>query len=130
MSLRVPKISGEIVKSNSGMYSLVQTSIALDKAIEKMESHFSEMIELASKEKSIQLITGEILKIRRRVNALEYILIPDLEDTIKYIAMKLEEQERNAHVKLLRIKDIVRAPKHNQSSYRDRFEGETHFQTL
>ena len=66
------------------------------------------MVELASKEKALELIGDEIEKTRRRVNALEYTLIPNLEETIRYISMKLSEMERGNLTCLMRVKEIVR----------------------
>ncbi len=66
-------------------------------------------MKLASVERSLDLLAEEIEKTRRRVNALEYVLIPNLEKTVKSIAMKLSEQERAAITRLMKIKDVVRA---------------------
>jgi V/A-type H+-transporting ATPase subunit D len=66
------------------------------------------MVELASKEKALELIGDEIERTRRRVNALEYILIPNLEETIRYISMKLSEMERGNLTRLMRVKEMVR----------------------
>ncbi len=67
------------------------------------------MIEQASKEKTLELLANEIESTRRRVNALEHILIPNLLETIRYISMKLEELERGNITRLMKVKDIVRA---------------------
>ena len=64
---------------------------------------------LAEKEKAVQLMATEIQETRRRVNALEYKLIPNLEETIKFITMKLDENERAGIVRLMKVKDIVRS---------------------
>jgi V/A-type H+-transporting ATPase subunit D len=73
-----------------------------------MEKVLGRMVELASKEKALELIGDEIERTRRRVNALEYILIPNLEETIRYISMKLSEMERGNLTRLMRVKEIVR----------------------
>ena len=71
------------------------------------------MLELAQIEKSMQLLAQEIEKTRRRVNALEYSTIPTLEENIKYITMKLEENENSTKVRLLKVKDMVLQKAHN-----------------
>jgi V/A-type H+-transporting ATPase subunit D len=73
-----------------------------------MERVLGRMVELASKEKTLELIGDEIEKTRRRVNALEYVLIPNLMETIRYISMKLSEMERGNLTRLMRVKEIVR----------------------
>ena len=70
-------------------------------------------MELAQIEKSMQLLAQEIEKTRRRVNALEYSTIPTLEENIKYITMKLEENENSTKVRLLKVKDMVLQKAHN-----------------
>ena len=65
------------------------------------------MVELAEVEKTCNMLADEIEKNRRRVNALEYVMIPELEETIKYISMKLEEQERSNVVRLMKVKDMI-----------------------
>ena len=66
-------------------------------------------MQLAAKEKAIALLSDEIEKTRRRVNALEYVLVPNLEEAIRHIRMRLEELERSALTRLMKIKDIIRA---------------------
>lgn len=88
-------------------YSLATTSSALDKSIETFASSLKYMVKLAEIEHSAKLLAEEIEKTRRRVNALEYVFIPDIRETIKYITAKLNEQERSAIVALMRIKDII-----------------------
>ena len=68
---------------------------------------------LAQVEKTMQLLAEEIEKTRRRVNALEYVMIPDLESNIKYISMKLDENESSTKVRLLKVKEMVLQQAHN-----------------
>ena len=89
-------------------YGLATTPAELDTALVAMERVLGRMVELASKEKALELIGDEIEKTRRRVNALEYVLIPNLEETIRYISMKLSEMERGNLTRLMRVKEIVR----------------------
>jgi V/A-type H+-transporting ATPase subunit D len=89
-------------------YGLASTPAELDTALTAMEKVLGRMVELASKEKALELIGDEIEKTRRRVNALEYTLIPNLEETIRYISMKLSEMERGNLTRLMRVKEIVR----------------------
>ncbi len=90
-------------------YGFADTSAELDTSIETLSNILPHLMELAEVEKSVQLMAEEIEKTRRRVNALEYVLIPRLEETVKYITMKLDENERGALTRLMKIKDIVRA---------------------
>ena len=84
-------------------YGFAQTSGELDDALEKMAKVFEDMLQLAQVEKTMQLLAEEIEKTRRRVNALEYVMIPELEQNIKYITMKLEENENSTEVRLLKV---------------------------
>ncbi len=71
------------------------------------------MLKLAQSEKSCQLMAAEIEKTRRRVNALEHVLIPDMEASIKFITMKLSENERSTTTSLMKVKDMVLKQSHN-----------------
>lgn len=90
-------------------YGFSSTTGELDGAIYKLASVLPKLMELAEVEKSCQLMADEIEKTRRRVNALEYRTIPQLEETIRFINMKLDESERSARVRLMKVKDIVSA---------------------
>ncbi len=71
------------------------------------------MLELAEVEKSMQLMAQEIEKTRRRVNALEYVMIPEITQNIRYITMKLEENENSTKVRLMKVKEMVLARAHD-----------------
>ena len=90
-----------------GTSGFCYTSSELDDAIGKLESILPKLLELAEVEKSTQLMADEIEKTRRRVNALEYMTIPQLEETIKFIRMKLDENERGALTRLMKVKDMI-----------------------
>ncbi len=90
-------------------YGLASTSSELDIALKAYSDLSPSLVKLASLEKTLELLAAEIERTRRRVNALEYIFIPNLEETIKYITMKLSEMERADLTRLMRIKEIVRA---------------------
>ena len=94
-------------------YGFAQTSGELDDALEKLARVFEDMLELAQVEKTMQLLAEEIEKTRRRVNALEYVMIPELEENIHYISMKLAENENSTKVRLLKVKDMVLQKAHD-----------------
>lgn len=79
----------------------------LDDAVYSLSNVFSDMIKLAEIEKSCQLMASEIGKTRRRVNALEHVIIPQALDNIKYITMKLDENERSTQIRLMKVKDMM-----------------------
>ena len=110
MSVNVPVYSFHTKNADPGEiypYGFAQTSGELDDALDKLARVFEDMLELAQVEKTMQLLAEEIEKTRRRVNALEYVMIPDLEKNIKYITMKLEENENSTKVRLLKVKEMV-----------------------
>jgi len=88
-------------------YGFAGTSCELDGAIKSLSEVFPVMLELAAIEKRAALLAEEIEKTRRRVNALEYIVIPQLQETIKYIRMKLDENERGNQTRLMKVKDMM-----------------------
>ena len=108
MNIALPDIEA-MVEGQIRCYGFATTSPELDVSLHALDRVVEEMIVLAQKEKWIQLLAEEIVRTRRRVNALEYILIPNLEETIKYITMKLSELERSNLSRLMRVKEIVRA---------------------
>ena len=111
MSVNVPqmKFHRQLQDSEGSIYSygFANTSSELDDAIGKLESILPKLLELAEVEKSTQLMADEIEKTRRRVNALEYMTIPQLQETIKFIRMKLDENERGALTRLMKVKDMI-----------------------
>lgn len=94
-------------------YGFAQTSGELDDALSNLSAVFEHMLELAQVEKTMQLLAQEIEKTRRRVNALEYVMIPDLQKNIKYITMKLEENENSTKVRLMKVKEMVLEQAHD-----------------
>jgi V/A-type H+-transporting ATPase subunit D len=94
-------------------YGTAFTSCDLDGAVSALSEVFPKMIRLAEVEKACQLMADEIEKTRRRVNALEHIMIPDYEETIKFITMKLAENERSTTTSLMKVKDMVLKQNHN-----------------
>ena len=108
MSVLVPRYLRE-VKGDIIPYGFLNSSGDMDIALDKFDRFIENLLDLAEKEKAVQLMATEIEETRRRVNALEYKLIPDLQETIKYITMKLDENERASTVRLMKVKDIVRS---------------------
>ena len=110
MSVMVPKYTFTTEGGDGGEiypYGFTMTSGELDDALMKLNDVFQDMLKLAEIEKTTQLLAEEIERTRRRVNALEYVMIPELESTIKYITMKLEENDNATKVRLLKVKDMV-----------------------
>ena len=108
MNVKVPDITFEI-EGPIRCYGYVGTSGELDLYLMELKSLFADMIKLAQNEKRAELISDELVKTRRRVNALEYVLIPNIEETVRYITIKLDEMERSNLSRLMKVKDIVRA---------------------
>lgn len=88
-------------------YGFAFTSSDLDFAVKSLADVFPSMLRLAEVEKSCRLMAAEIEKTRRRVNALEHVMIPDLQKNIKYITMKLDENERSTQIRLMKVKDMM-----------------------
>ena len=88
-------------------YGFAATSGELDTAVEALGHVFQKMLKLAEIEKSAQLMAEEIEKTRRRVNALEYVMIPDTQEAIRYINMKLDENDRATTIRLMKVKDML-----------------------
>lgn len=110
MSVNVPEYTFHKASDNTGdiyPYGLALTSGELDDALAFLSSVLDDMLRLAQIEKSVQLMAAEIEKTRRRVNALEHFMIPQLEETIRYITMKLDENERGNLSRLMKVKDMM-----------------------
>ena len=88
-------------------YGFASTSFELDDAVRGLSELLPVMLELAEKEKAVKLMADEIEKTRRRVNALEHVLIPRYQETIHFITMKLEENERSSRARLMKVKDMM-----------------------
>ena len=110
MSVNVPVFTSPFLMSGqieNLPYGMASTAPELDMAIMTLNEVFPEMIELAEAEKTAQLLADEIEKTRRRVNSLEYILIPELKEFIRSISMKMEENERGNLTRLMKVKDMI-----------------------
>ena len=106
MSVRVPELEvGEIPVVQG--YSYATTPALLDDALVRLSEVVPMLLELAAREKAIELLAAEIETTRRRVNALEYVLMPQLDETIRSIRMKLEETERSERTRLMKVKDML-----------------------
>ncbi|MBR5490271.1 MAG: V-type ATP synthase subunit D [Oscillospiraceae bacterium] len=116
MSVNVPEYSFATRNADPGEiypYGFAQTSGELDIAMQSMSKVFADMLELAQIEKTMQLLAEEIEKTRRRVNALEYVMIPDMKENIKFITMKLEENDLSTKVRLMKVKEMVLKQAHD-----------------
>ena len=111
MSVIVPKFNYSMVGKDSDIYAygFVTTTAELDVAVGALSRIVSQLVELAETEKGVQLLAAEIEKTRRRVNALEHVMIPNLEVTVKSIVMKLDENERGNITRLMKVKDMMLA---------------------
>lgn len=120
MSVEVPKFTFHTrspQESDMFSYGFAFTSGDLDDAIESLAAVFPAMLRLAESEKACQLMASEIEKTRRRVNALEHVMIPQLQETIRYITMKLDENERSTQVRLMKVKDMMLQEAHGYESF-------------
>ena len=110
MSVNVPAYHFKTRSEDAGEiypYGFATTSGELDDAVDALSRVFQDMLRLAEVEKTSQLLAEEIEKTRRRVNALEYVKIPQMQETIKYISMKLDENERSSTIRLMKVKDML-----------------------
>ena len=104
LSVHVPTITA---KESALPYGLAETSADLDDAIATMAELLPKLLRLAEIEKACDLLADEIEKTRRRVNALEYVMIPQFEETIRSITMKLDENERGSLTRLMKVKEMI-----------------------
>lgn len=100
-------LDGNEKSSSIYPYGFTHTNSELDEAVNKLDDILDKLLELAQVEKTCQLMADEIEITRRRVNALEYRTIPDLQETIKFIRMRLEENERETITRLMKTKDLI-----------------------
>ena len=116
MSVLIPQYEASFRSADAAdiyPYGFAFTSSELDGAVRYLSDILPEMMQLAQLEKSCQLMAAEIEKTRRRVNALEHVMIPQYEETIRYITMKLDENERGNTTRLMKVKDMVLQDAHN-----------------
>jgi V/A-type H+-transporting ATPase subunit D len=106
LNLSIPRF--EIKEMKISDYDLLNTESELDIGLRKTQELFEDLMELARLSKAAELLADEIEVTRRRVNALEHILIPSIKETIRHISSRLEEMERSFQVQLMRVKEIVR----------------------
>ena len=119
MSVETPVFTSSTRTSDEGdifPYGFAFTSFELDDAVMSLGDILPDMIRLAQIEKSCEMMSAEIEKTRRRVNSLEHVMIPRYRDTIKYISMKLEENDRSSRTRLMKVKDMLLDKAHNYSA--------------
>ena len=105
LNIKVSVFDVSVTESNS--YSLIDTPVELDDAITKLKEYFHNIVKVSELEQSMRMLAKEIEKTRRRVNALEYILIPQLQESIKFIKTKLDEIERSNISRVMKIKEML-----------------------
>ena len=108
MSVHIPEFEAKFHGKSVG-FTTVGTSSALELALTKLQQLIPKLLKLAGLEKAAEALADEIEKTRRRVNTLEYRMIPDLKDTVRFITMKLEESARDTLVSVMRIKSMIEA---------------------
>lgn len=108
MSVEVPKLELKETRSGDKLpYSVIDVTSEADKSVELAGKVLNKLIRLAEVEKSVCMLADEIEKDKRRVNALENVMIPNLKETIKYISMKLEEDDRSSRTRLMKVKEML-----------------------
>lgn len=118
MSVDIPQFEYKLKTADANdiySYGFAQTSADLDDAVKSLADVLPQILELAEKEKAAQLLAAEIERTRRRVNALEYVIIPQTKEGIRYITMKLDENERSTQVRLMKVKDMMLEEAHHYS---------------
>lgn len=123
MSVNVPVYSVQTKTqdvSDIFPYSFVSTPAELDDSVMRLSQLLDDMLKLAEYEKAVKLLAQEIEKTRRRVNALEYVMIPQLNETIRYIIMKLDENERGNTTRLMKVKDMMLKEAREKAVERDK----------
>ncbi|HKL79795.1 MAG TPA: V-type ATP synthase subunit D [Mobilitalea sp.] len=126
MSVEIPEFTYKTKTPNANdiyPYGFAFTSSDLDDAVKSLQDILPDMLRLAEVEKSCQLLAAEIEKTRRRVNALEHVMIPDMKENIKFIVMKLDENERSTQIRLMKVKDMMLEQAHH---YKERYQN--HFE--
>lgn len=116
MSVEIPKFEYHTKTPDINdiySYGFAFTSSDLDDAVKSLQEVLPDMLRLAEIEKSCQLMAAEIEKTRRRVNALEHVMIPELREKIKFIVMKLDENERSTQIRLMKVKDMMLEKAHH-----------------
>ena len=110
MGVEVPDI--KVTESERAVkfpYSFAGLTSEADASVDMLIKLMPKLVELAETEKTVRMLAEEIERNKRRVNALEYVMIPQLEETIKYISIKLDENERSAQTRLMKVKDMLAA---------------------
>ncbi len=116
MSVNIPVFDAKFKTADENdiySYGYAFTSSDLDDAVKALSDIMPKMLRLAELEKSCQLMAAEIEKTRRRVNALEHVMIPNYQDTIRYIRMKLDENDRSTTTRLMKVKDMLLEEAHH-----------------
>ena len=120
MSVDIPVYDYKMKSANTNdiySYGFAFTSGELDDAVKSLSDILPDMLRLAEVEKSCQMLAAEIEKTRRRVNALEHVIIPETREGIKYISMKLDENERSTQVRLMKVKDMMLEEAHHYKAH-------------
>ncbi len=122
MSVEIPEFEYKTKTPNEHdiyPYGFAFTSSDLDDAVKSLQDLLPDMLRLAEVEKSCQLMAAEIEKTRRRVNALEHVMIPEMKAKIKFIVMKLDENERSTQIRLMKVKDMMLEQAHH---YKEKYQ--------